>query len=226
MLMGIILIAVIILVVLAVYQNNQPVVNMTTATHAIPKKRESLDALPDTFVVFDVETSGLSPFDNEIIEIAAIKAHKNASEHQTFTALVKPSKPISKKIIDMTGITNEMLEKDGIPIADALEGFRQFIGKEKLVAYNKDFDKSFINMAAERLRIDPIVKHVSCAYKKARAAWPGLKSYKLCDLAKMRGLDMDGNHRALGDCKRTMMLYVAAAQIVKNKYHGSKSAGR
>lgn len=180
-----------------------------------------LDAIPETFVVFDVETTGLDAFQNEIIEIAAIKVHRDQAEHQTYTALVKPSKPIPPQITALNGITNEMVGEKGIPLENALEEFRVFIGKEKLVAFNKDFDKTFINAAAEKLGKKPIVKHVTCAYKKAKAAWPGLKSYKLADLAKMGGLSDDGTHRALADCKRTMIVYKSAAQIVKNKYRGT-----
>jgi len=218
----VILIVVVLVLFLKEMNSSKQTLTSINSGNTIKKRSSPIDAVPETFVVFDVETTGLDPMDNEIIEIAAIKAHTNNPEQQTYSALVKPSKPIPQKIIELTGITNEMVEAGGIPLDNALEEFREFIGKEKLVAYNKDFDKSFINCAAEKLGKKPIVKHVTCAYKKARAAWPGLKSYKLADLAKMGNLSDDGTHRALADCKRTMIVYITSAQKVKNTFRGTK----
>lgn len=224
MVLGIIVIGALLLILLVAYNNKSQSSPTSQPAQPPAPPKDPLDAVPDTFVVFDVETTGLDPQNDEIIEIGAIKARKSQTEQQTYTTLVKPTKPIPQKITDLTGITNEMVEKDGIPLENALEEFREFIGTEKLVAFNKDFDKDFINFAAEKMGKKKIVKHVTCAYRKAKAAWYGLKSYKLADLAKLGGLSDDGTHRALADCKRTLIVYIHAAQKVKNQYRGTRTA--
>jgi DNA polymerase III epsilon subunit-like protein len=76
------------------------------------------------------------------------------------------------------------------------------------VAYNAEFDIAFLKKAAHRGRKIP--NRVCCALVAARTAWPGLKSYKLADLAEMTGMGTDGAHRALVDCERAAKLYAAA----------------
>ena len=186
----------------------------------LKRKQIDLSCVPSEFVVIDTETTGLDPMKHEIIEIGAIKVHKDSSNHDTFQALIKPTKKITPKITSINGITNEMVDKDGIQLKDALEGLRQFIDGFPVVAYNADFDKMFINVAAERAGMKQIIKKPTCALKLARKAWHGLNSYKLTELARMTGQDTDGMHRALSDCRMTAIVYMAALPIVKAKYGG------
>jgi DNA polymerase III epsilon subunit-like protein len=170
------------------------------------------------FVVFDVETTGLDPYNDEIVEIGAIKVDVDKDKQQTYQAFVKTEKRIPDKVIAIHGITNEMVEKEGIPLRNALEELREFIGDLPVVAYNLDFDKSFINNSAERLGMKKIIKYGTCALKKARSTWKGLSSYKLTDLAKRGGQAVDGMHRSLADCKATLTVYLSAVSETKEKY--------
>lgn len=178
------------------------------------------DDIHDQFVVIDVETTGLSAFEDEIIEIGALKVNKDSDQHQTFQTLIKPTKKITQKITDINGITNEMVEKDGVALNEALEALKQFIGDLPVVAYNIDFDKEFINIAAERLGMKKIIKRGRCALKIARKAFPGLKSYKLSYLAEVAGYKTQGMHRALADCQMTAVVYMSGAPRVKAIYRG------
>lgn len=173
-----------------------------------PKAR--LAHLPERFVVFDLETTGLDPEKHEIIEIGAIRVHRNSTQHDTFQSLVKPIKKIPKKITNLTGINQAMLDADGETLEAALKGFMEFVGDLNLVSFNADFDMAFLRNAAAKHSI-PVVNPVSCALKMARRAWPGRKSYRLVDLAKDGNLSSDGTHRALADCQRTVIVYTAAA---------------
>lgn len=89
------LVLITIAVLVVYYLNNKPAgTEQITTSH-----------LPDSFIVFDLETTGLNAKTEEIIEIGAIKFKKGSTNHETFQALIKPNKKIPKKIIEITGIT-------------------------------------------------------------------------------------------------------------------------
>ena len=173
-----------------------------------------LSHLPARFVVFDLETSGLDPERHEIIEIAAIRVNRDATNHETFQTLVKPKKKVPKRIVELTGITQEALNTNGTDLIDALCQFREFAGDLRLVSFNADFDMAFLRNAGERHGI-AVLNPVSCALKMARRAWPGRRSYRLSDLAKDGNLSTANTHRALADSQRALMVYCAAANVLR-----------
>lgn len=176
----------------------------------------SIAHLPERFVVFDLETTGLDAAKHEIIEIGAIRVNRDATNHETFQALVKPNKKVPKKIVELTGITQEMLDSDGDAIDDALQGFAAFVGDLRLVSFNAEFDMAFVNAATARCGMTPFNNPVSCAMQMARRAWPGRKSYRLADIAKDGNLDSKDTHRALADCQRALTVYGAAASSLRS----------
>lgn len=176
----------------------------------------SIAHLPERFVVFDLETTGLDAAKHEITEIGAIRVNRDSTNHETFQALVKPNKKIPKKIVELTGITQEMLDVDGGAIDEALRGFAAFVGDLRLVSFNAEFDMAFLNAATAKCGLTPFNNPVSCALKMARRAWPGRKSYRLVDIAKDGNLDSKDTHRALGDCQRALTVYCAAASKLRS----------
>jgi DNA polymerase III subunit epsilon len=176
----------------------------------------SIAHLPERFVVFDLETTGLDAAKHEIIEIAAIRVNRDSTNHETIQALIKPTKKVPKKIVELTGITQDMLNRDGDAIDEALRSFAVFIGDLRLVSFNAEFDMAFLNAAAARCGMTPFNNPVSCALKMARRAWPGRKSYRLADIAKDGNLDSKGTHRALADCRRALTVYGAAASSLRS----------
>ncbi len=171
--------------------------------------------LPEQFVVFDLETTGLDADKHEIIEIAAIKFTRGQTSQQTFKGLVKPSKHLPKKIIELTGITDDMLEKDGGTLHGSINDFASFAGDLRLVSFNADFDMAFLQRAASTCGLPLFNNSVSCALKMARRAWPNRKSYRLVDLAKDGQIDEGKAHRALEDARRTLIIYSAAVAQLK-----------
>jgi DNA polymerase III subunit epsilon len=162
------------------------------------------------FIVADIETTGLDPDKHEIIEIAAVRVNRDSTNHDYWTALVKPSKKVPQKISEITGITQEMVEKGGLPIDKAIEEFLDFVGDHRIVFFNAEFDMAFLDRAAFKLG-RRLSNEVSCALKMMRRAYPGLKSYRLSSLAKSGKLDSTGMHRALKDCEATITVYATAA---------------
>lgn len=179
------------------------------------KNKIDLSILPEEFIVFDLETTGLNPNTHEIIEIGAVRINKNFDTHISFQALIKPNKNLPSKITEITGITQENLDSHGENIDKVLLEFVDFIGDLRLVAFNADFDMQFLR-AAVKSNYVVINNPVSCALKMARRAWPGLKSYKLVDLAERGGLSFRGNHRAIKDCELTTTIYIAAAKKINS----------
>jgi DNA polymerase III epsilon subunit family exonuclease len=176
-----------------------------------------LSILPPHFVVFDLETTGLDASIHEIVEIGAIRVNRDSDVHQTLRALVRPKSVIPSKITELTGITNSMVARDGDSLEKALTDFLDFAGDLPLVAFNAEFDMAFLRAAALDVFPDrPIKNQVACALKMSRRAWPGLKSYRLSYLAKMGGLSLADEHRALGDCRRTLTVYTGAATKLRS----------
>ncbi len=171
--------------------------------------------LPETFIVLDLETTGLDAKRHEIIEIAAIHYKKGNEIQKTFQTLVKPQKKIPKKITEITGITQEMVEQEGRQLFEALRMFTQFIGTERLVTFNAEFDMAFLDAAWEKMGLSKPKNSVSCALKMAKRAWPGRKSYRLSELAADGKFAEGRAHRALEDARCALIVYVAAVGELK-----------
>ena len=180
------------------------------------QNNETLDLLPEQFVVFDLETTGLDAKKHEIIELAAMRVSREYSVPVTFQTLVKPQTSIQKAIVDQTGITQEMRDHDAEVLADALERFREFVGDARLVSFDAKFKKAFLNAATARCQMAPLNNRMSCALKMAHRAWPNRKSYRLADIAKDENVEVDGEHRVLENCRRILAVYDAAAFKLKS----------
>jgi DNA polymerase-3 subunit epsilon len=174
-----------------------------------PEKKISLAVLPKRFVVLDLETTGLLATRHEIIEIGAIRVNRDSTTHETFQTLVKTSAFLPKKIVEITGITQSMIDGEGVSMETALAEFMAFIGDLPLVTFNAEFDMAFLQKAANGQGVS-IKNKTSCALTMSRRAWPGLKSYRLQNLAKIAGLSTGEAHRALADCQLTLTVYCAA----------------
>ena len=121
----------------------------------------------------------------------------------------------------MTGITQEMVDNDGMPLDQALSQFKEFIGELSIVTFNAAFDMGFLHNAAKRHGI-ALPNSYTCALKRARRAWPGLPSYRLVDLAKWGNLSDTDTHRALGDCLRAALVFTSASSVLGQKVRWTK----
>ena len=171
---------------------------------------------PYDFVVFDLETTGLKADSHEIIEIGAIK-FINGIPDSVFHTYVKPKKKISKRITDINGITNEMVE-DSPTIEEVLPQFINFIEDYVLIAHNSDFDTSFIldklyNMNFKKIK-NKCIDTLKLSRQKIREydfqmeRSEKLPTYKLSYLKELLGLDELPSHNALDDCKVCAYLYL------------------
>lgn len=157
------------------------------------------------YVVVDLETTGLDPEKDEIIEIGSLKI-ANGNVVDEFHALIRPSFGLPEEIKNLTGITSDDFEKDGMELSDAIDSMLFFMGSLPLVMHNADFDMSFIDAALERLDIDELDNECIDTLSLARKRMPHLTSYRLEDLAQALGLPSNGMHRAINDCRVTQGL--------------------
>ena len=169
--------------------------------------------LPTKFVIFDLETTGLDPKRDEIIEIGAIRINRDSNIHDTCQTLVKPTRKISREITRLNSISQEMVDRDGMAPEQAIREFLDFVQDLPLVSFNADFDMAFLRNLAGKHGI-VVDNEASCVLKMARLAWPGRGSYKLIDLAKEGGLSLVGTHRALEDSGRALLVFAAAARVL------------
>ena len=153
-------------------------------------------AFNDEYVAFDLETTGLSPRRDRIIEIGAVRM-KQGKEIDRFQTFVDPQQRLEKETTDLTGITEEMLK--GAPkIEEILPKFLEFVGDRVLVAHNARFDTTFIARACSQLGID---FHINCVDTLilAQCLMPELNHYKLDIVAKAFELGDFNHHRAADD---------------------------
>lgn len=202
--LGILIAALIVVAVLLIMRNK-----------SAPKDNRqvsNLSMLPERFVVFDLETTGLDSDRHEIIEIGAIRVNRDSKNHDTFSTLIKPRGRLSSKITKITGLDRATLIADGIAIEEALAEFRSFVGDLPLVAFNLEFDRAFLLAECRRAEMPPFPNNADCALNMARQAWPGRRSYKLSNICSDAGIKIVAEHRAFPDCERALHVYVAAAQ--------------
>lgn len=158
-----------------------------------------------SYVVFDLETTGLEPTKDEIIEIGACKI-ENGKIVSTFSTFVKPSKKIPDEIVKLTHITDDMV-KDAPTINYVLPDFYKYCYGSTLVAHNISFDISFIYNISKRFSYDfdnPKMDTMEMAHEKL----PGLKNYKLHTIVEKLNLTLEGAHRAINDVVATAKVFI------------------
>lgn len=176
------------------------------------------DNLPEeltsqTFVVFDIETTGLDFMNNGITEIGAVKLVDGKIVEQ-FTTLVKPDYRITEENFKITGISEEMV-KDSPKIGAVLPDFMKFIDGSILVAHNADFDTKFIKRFAGAEEYE-LKNKVIDSVVLARETLPFLRKHDLQTIADHFGISFN-HHRALADAYATAEAFVEMMKIKNNK---------
>ena len=151
----------------------------------------------DTYVVFDLETTGFSSEHDRIIEIGAVK-YQNRRCVDSFSCFVNPEIPIPFRIEKLTGINDSMVI-DAQTIEEVLPKFIEFCEGAVLVAHNADFDSGFIKAKAKQVMGIDKEYTVVDTVALARVLLPQLNRYKLDTVAKAVGVSLENHHRAVDD---------------------------
>lgn len=180
-------------------------------TYLYSKKR----AFVNRYVVLDLETTGLLPEYNEIIEIGAVR-FVNCDIIEEFDCLIKPKQPISGFITDHTMITNDMV-KNASAIEDKLLSLMEFIGSDVIVAHNASVNAKFLLANLDRHLPDYEFKNqVTDTLSMAKKYLPFLKDHKLPTIKQYLNMKPVDSHRAVDNCKVTGFLYWKCKMLAQN----------
>ena len=158
----------------------------------------------NSFVALDIETTGLNPAEDKIIELGMAKV-QDGSIVDSYSTLINPNIILDQRIIELTGITQEMLAGKPV-IADIIQEVIDFIGDLPLLGHNIIFDYSFIKKAAvnNKLKFD---KSGIDTLKIARRLVPEAENRRLSYLCEYFSIDAGNSHRAYDDAISAMQLY-------------------
>lgn len=168
----------------------------------------------DSFIVFDIETTGFSPIHNKIIEIGAVKI-ENGRIIDRYSSFVNPDTPIPFEIEELTGINDQMVIT-APHIEQVLPEFLEFCGETVFVAHNAAFDISFIAHNVEALNI-PFSPTVLDTVSLARLLLPKLNRFKLDTVAKALNISLQNHHRAVDDAAATSEIFIRFISMLEER---------
>lgn len=158
------------------------------------------------YIVLDIETTGLSITEDEIIEIGALRV-ENTRILDSFNAYIRSDKPVPAEIQKLTGISDEILNEKGRKICDALPEFLSFVGDLPVVSHNPSFDYGFLRKYCERLGLPLFSNRCIDTIALARRRIHDVSNYKLTTLADYFGISTESAHNCIADCIMTKSIY-------------------
>jgi DNA polymerase III epsilon subunit family exonuclease len=169
-----------------------------------------------TFVVVDVETTGLSPVEDRITEIAMMKV-KNGILLDEFSTLINPLVNIPPSITNLTGIDNLMVA-DAPTAREVAPAIAEFLGNAIFVAHNAQFDWGFVSQTARRERGIELSNPLLCTVKLSRMILPHLPSKSLGPVTSALNITIPERHRASGDAYATALVLIKFISYVQRKH--------
>jgi DNA polymerase III epsilon subunit family exonuclease len=181
-------------------------------TNPRPGRGKSLIASPEDYVCIDLETTGLRPSSDWIIEIAAYRMRSGKAEDR-FVSFVRPGEigKVSSFITQLTGITREMVADAPLP-EEVLPELFDFVGDDMVVGHNTCFDMNFLYDGAVRAGLDPIGNDFTDTMRISRRTYKELPNHRLGTLAQHLDVVPTAAHRAAADVETTIRCY---EQMVK-----------
>lgn len=165
------------------------------------------------FVAFDLETTGLSEHDDEIIEIGAVRV-VNGEIVEEFSQLINPGCPVPTAASNVNHITDDMLQ-DKPKIYEVLPSFLSFVGNDVLAAHNAAFDAKFLAQACMKNKFKAPTEFFDTMLLSRY--YPKAQNRKLVTLIACAGIENDEAHRALGDARAVAKLIIHTNEIRKRK---------
>ncbi|MPM45725.1 DNA polymerase III PolC-type [bioreactor metagenome] len=161
---------------------------------------------PHSYIIVDVETTGLSIETDRMIEIGALRVVDDEVADE-YSVLIAVNIPIPENIENLTGITNALVQQSGIDEKKAVSGFLDFAGGAIILSYNIRFDYGFLRTACRHHELPPLYNKSFDVAELARRIIYDLENYKLSTLASYFSVSTEGAHRAIADCQTTKRIY-------------------
>lgn len=178
---------------------------------------KSLIELPKDYIICDIETTGTDIETDEITEISALK-YRDEKLVDSFNYLIKINQQLDPFIIELTGITDELLKENGKDLKDVLMKFLDFVNDDYLIFHNFSFDVRFLKYNIKKLlNIDYDPKCI-CTLRLSRKRFKRFSNCSLTDIAKEYKINTIGNHRAIKDCKITNEIYQNLKKDLLDEY--------
>ena len=165
------------------------------------------------YSIIDIETTGLSPRNEKITEIA-VYVHDGEKIVDEFTTLINPEKKISYWITQLTGINNKMIE-NAPKFYEVAKRIVEMTEGTIFVGHNVHFDYNFIRKEFKEFGYD-YKRDKICTLKLSRKLLPGRRSYALAKICNELGIEIKNRHRAFGDAKATVELFEILLKLEKN----------
>lgn len=177
------------------------------------RKGASLIAVLEDYTSLDLETTGLDPQFDDIIEISAIRV-RNGLAVDSFHSLVNPGYEIDEFITELTGITNEMLST-APAIETTFTKAITFIGNDVIVAHNANFDINFMYDTRIALLNTPFYNNFIDTMRMSRRLFPQLPHHRLKDVVQHLGVSASPNHRASTDAEAAYLCYESMKRYIQ-----------
>lgn len=164
---------------------------------------------PKKLIILDLETTGFSAFDNEIIEVGLVVLDKDMNEIGSFGTLVKPFNngelfdKLPDKIVEITGITDDMIDKYGMDELTVKSYLQELCKDSFMIYHNAEFDSQFL----KQWNIDSELFYDTLSM--SRGLNKGFTSHKLGDVTEQYGIELEDAHRAVNDARATSELFKA-----------------
>jgi DNA polymerase-3 subunit alpha (Gram-positive type) len=191
-------------------------VNLVDDGNQVAYNLRDQEAATAEYVIFDVETTGLSAVYDTIIELGAVKM-KDGQVQARFDEFINPGHPLSATTINLTNITDEMVQAGGTE-AEIISKFMDFVGDAAIVGHNVTFDIGFLNAALRRLSRPAVHAPVIDTLEMSRLLHPENSNHKLDTLAKRYNISLEHHHRADADAEATGLLYYALLNEFNETY--------
>lgn len=176
-------------------------------------KGKSLIKNISDYTVIDIETTSLDSLAGEILEISAVKVI-NKKVVDTFSKIIKVNEKIGLFTTNLTGITNEMVLKEGENLKDVLSAFSNFLEDDIIIGHNVNFDINFLYDSMEENLGEALTNDYIDTLRLSRKVLPYLDHHRLDDLIDYFNLNKRNLHRALNDCILTNEVYLNLCEML------------
>lgn len=188
------------------------------------ERQTLLELFPEGLIAIDLETTGLSPLVDRIIEIAAYKVTKDGDS--IFSTLINPEILIPPHTTAIHNITDEMVANAPV-LVQVLSELKDFLGELPIVAHNAKFDLGFVVMGLQREKIKLSNASIYCSCKMARITHKEVVNHKLGTLVKELNIPLVNHHRALDDAFASLKIFIKSLERLNSdkKHEELKSHG-
>lgn len=159
------------------------------------------------FVVLDLETTGLDAEKDQIVEIGALRIDEDKITN-VYHCFIRQAKNLPENIKKLTGISDEIIRKEGIDEEEAINELLEFVGSYRVIGYNIKFDLRFIRKACERYKVEDSIKRTIDVLDIARRKLENIDNYKLESVSKALNIGVEVSHRAVEDCRLIFETYM------------------